>query len=433
MTNNKALNQSGNINKFAIGPHSTNDAFDIGPLCVDFRYYENVLSNNVSATATIVDTGSMKKKGGIIDGLPIRGGERTDIILSDNLENELKFELYVNRLRNVNPETTKDTFFIDLASKEYFTNEQTRVTEKYSGKISDNVKNIVEKLLKSKIDKNNLDESSSKYNFYGNRKKPFYICTWLASKSYPGKGIGGAAGFLFYQTRDGFNFKSIDNIFKNKSRKKVLNIYFNQTQVIPPGYDQGILNYSIISDTELDKNLALGTYNNKSIFFDFFAMRYIEVDYNINKQKKETAIAGNKFNFVAKEFTQTPSRYMFHVLDVGVNSDGKNTEEQLKNTKNNPTEPNFDAANTMVQSIMRYNQLFTIKIDVVIAGNFSVKAGDLVYCGFPKMEGSNTKDINEESSGFYMVSSVCHRITPSDTYSSMSLVRDSYGIDRRES
>ena len=101
MTNNKALNQSGNINNFAIGPHSTNDAFDIGSLCVDFRYYENVLSNNVSATATIVDTGSMKKKGGIIDGLPIRGGERTDIILSDNLENELKFELYVNSFRSL--------------------------------------------------------------------------------------------------------------------------------------------------------------------------------------------------------------------------------------------------------------------------------------------------------------------------------------------
>ena len=58
---------------------------------VDFRYYENVLSNNVTAT-TIVETGYSDSTGdsqSTVDGLPIRGGERTDITIEDVYGNEL--------------------------------------------------------------------------------------------------------------------------------------------------------------------------------------------------------------------------------------------------------------------------------------------------------------------------------------------------------
>ena len=37
----------------------------------------------------------------MLDGLPIRGGERTDIVIEDNYGNQLRFKdgLYVNRVR----------------------------------------------------------------------------------------------------------------------------------------------------------------------------------------------------------------------------------------------------------------------------------------------------------------------------------------------
>ena len=49
------------------------------------------------------------------------------------------------------------------------------------------------------------DATAIDYNFFGNDRKPFYVCTWLASKSTPqtagtsGSSVGGTAGFLFYQ------------------------------------------------------------------------------------------------------------------------------------------------------------------------------------------------------------------------------------------
>ena len=83
------------------------------------------------------------------------------------------------------------------------------------------------------------------YNFIGNDRKPLYVCTWL-SKSVPigtssgtGNSVGGGAGYLFYQTRDGFNFKSIDKIFEQQSTKNFL--YNNISSGPPGGYDENFI------------------------------------------------------------------------------------------------------------------------------------------------------------------------------------------------
>ena len=76
---------------------------------------------------------------------------------------------------------------------------------------------------------------------------------------------------------------------------------------------------------------------------------------------------------------------------------------------------------------MRYNQLFTVKTQITIAGDFSIKAGDLVQCDFPELSGADLTNTNSQSGGIYMVAHVCHRNTPEGCFSSLGLVRDSCG------
>ena len=52
-----ALVQSSNIQKFNISSNQQNKAADLTGGVVDFRYYESVLSNNVTASVVIVDSG----------------------------------------------------------------------------------------------------------------------------------------------------------------------------------------------------------------------------------------------------------------------------------------------------------------------------------------------------------------------------------------
>ena len=59
-----APESAGNIVKFQISSNFTDYAVELSAGVVDFRYYENVLANNVTASATIVETGYQSDNSG---------------------------------------------------------------------------------------------------------------------------------------------------------------------------------------------------------------------------------------------------------------------------------------------------------------------------------------------------------------------------------
>ena len=195
MANQNPSTGAGNITKFEITSNKGGKSIDISGGVQEYRYYESVMSNHITATATYLETGNDQDGAskGVLDSLPIRGGEKTQIQVNDASQEQNRIELpnglYVNRIRNAIPGTQQEMYYIDFASKEYFLNEQSRVLKRYEGKISDNVDTILRDVLKTtgQVD---IDETSIEYNFYGNNRKPFYIVTWLASKSVPKKGQG---------------------------------------------------------------------------------------------------------------------------------------------------------------------------------------------------------------------------------------------------
>ena len=63
---------------------------------------------------------------------------------------------------------------------------------------------------------------------------------------------------------------------------------------------------------------------------------------------------------------------MTHILDIGVNPKGSGNS-QLENWEEEKDEGNFKVEDTQVQSIMRYNQLFTVKTQITIPANFNIK------------------------------------------------------------
>jgi hypothetical protein len=430
--NNRSL---GNIVSIKIFPSKGGDPTDIRLLTPEIKYYENLLSNTVTMSLVIADSGGLdtenkKSMPGILDGIPIRGGEAVEIVIEDSFKNKLTFSkdkaLYVNRVSAVSPGTQKDVFILDLCTRDYLANEQVRIKKSFQGKISDSVREIIG-------DKNTglgskkpieVDETLEPYRFIGNMWKPFKVCTWLASRSNPTKGIGHAAGYFFYETYDGFKFKSIDALMSVEPTKKY---QYNNLSVKKDGYEP-IQVYNIERNIDLHQNLLLGTYNNKTIYFDAFAFRFTSVDYDIKQQKKNLDTAGKSFvgDFVAETFSSIPTRFMTRILDNGYQPLGRNSEEQLQSTKAAPSKPMYDAPKLMSQTIMRYNELFSIKTNIIIRGDLNLRAGQTIYCEFPDLQNSKNRKPNTATSGKYLISSLCHRITPKECTTSLTLVRDSF-------
>lgn len=425
-----------NFTRFEIQESKDNGkTVDIREGIASFSYYENILSNFITATVSVIEsttrTGSDRsgQTEGLLNYLPVRGGEEVRMVAKDSFGNLIDFskhELYVNTVSVPNADATLSSIEFGLVSKEYFSNEKTRVVKRYEGKVSETVKKVLDETLKTKHYKSeNIEETSNAYAFIGNDRKPFYTCSWLGTKSIPAKDYGKTAGFLFYQTQDGFCFKSVDGLLTNKS--KGIYRFTDSVATLPKG-EKKILSYDVNKNIDVQTDMMLGVYYNRTIYFDPYAFKVDVKTYDITKQKN-IAHSGKPsgFDFVNKQFTDSPTRLMSTILDVGTLPIGKDATSQLEYWKSDKARTNDKVIERMVQSIMRYNQLFTIKASITVEGDFSLRAGDVIECVFPSRKGLGTApEKDKTTSEKYTIATLCHYITPERCLTRLGLVRDSF-------
>ena len=414
---------------------------DIAAGVVMVDYYEDILSPTITVKIQVVnDGGSIKGPDGqlqtVYNGLPLRGGERVKLrVLGNNKKNPgLDFAsksdkyLFVSSITNVYSKTESESFTLNLVSREAITNETTRVGRKFptSLKISESVKKIIKdkKYLstKKKID---IDETQNKYGFIGNMRKPFTVLTWLASKGVPGKTkkSSGTAGYFFYETKSGYKFKSIDSMIAGKPFGKV----YEFTEVIQKGEgnDYKIIDYSTNQNQDLIGNLQRGTYCSQRMFFNPYTFEYTNpakglfklADYKTNTENLGKDIKLPKINpDDSRTLGDIPSRNVTAVLDVGTMEQDASIDSK-----------NADPGKTQSQAMMRYNTLFTQMISMTIPSNTELEAGTIIKCIFPRITREEKKDTDPEQSGLYMIKELCHHYDPSGSYTSLTLISDTFG------
>jgi len=417
---------------------------DIRAGILSFRYYEDIFSPTITAKMKVMNAsgaivpkeGRSPDKQSIYNGLPLRGGERLSLKISGNNSNNpgLNFtsdedNLYVSSITDVISNTEKESFTLNFVSKEAIVNEITRVKRRYSGNILSSIELILNNVLKTnRYDKSKFDKVSNSYDFIGNMRKPFLTLVWLASKCVP-EIANETAGFVFYQTRDGFQFKSIDNLVKKKAK---ITYVYSEANVSYDGNnkkinnDYKILNYTVDRNQNLNEKLRLGTYATTRYFYNPLYSTFTKQEYNIIKYKDRVKNLGSELSLplidgLDKPIGESPSRIVSSVFDVGAVSGSKISKEI-----------NADQEKYVSQSLMRYNTLFTQSLSVAVPSNTNLRAGDVIECLFPKISNSKVKEFDTETSGLYMIKELCHHFDLNGSYTYMKLVRDTFGINKEE-
>ena len=104
---------------------------------------------------------------------------------------------------------------------------------------------------------------------------------------------------------------------------------------------------------------------------------------------------------------------------------GTLTQEVTKDTNSDPSE-------YQSQTLMRYNLLLTQSLSVMVPCNLDLSAGDVVECEFPQVtDSTDTKEYDEQISGLYIIKELCHHFDTENSYTSMKLVRDTFGAQRK--
>jgi hypothetical protein len=60
--------------------------------------------------------------------------------------------------------------------------------------------------------------------------------------------------------------------------------------------------------------------------------------------------------------------------------------------------------------------------------NTDLRAGDVITCEFPKISSGDSEELDSDTSGKYIIKELCHHFDPRNSYTSMKLVRDTFGF-----
>ena len=423
--------------KFELESVDGSKSADISAGVVSFNYYEDVYSPMITAMVVVVNTGNViegddGKLQSLYNGFPLRGGERMTIKIAGNSadNNGLELEnLFVGSIENVMIDAEREMFTLKLVSREAITNETVRVGKRFlaTQKISDSVEDICKNYLST--DKlYDVDETQNPYGFFGNMRKPFTIMTMLASKSVPGNvsGRDATAGYFFFETQEGFRFKSIDSLIRNKP--------YPEKYVYSPGIidsddktkDFKILEFSTSKNQNLLENLERGAYCSHRIYMNPLTFEYTTSSQRVFKLEDYSGKIENlgaDIDIVLPQLSQTdnrtlasvPSRYVCGILDIGT-TDSKVSELG-----------NADPARIHSQAMMRYNTLFTQILTMTIPLNTNLMAGDILECEFPRIDVEKRKEPDQEQSGLYMIKKLTHFFNAQGSYTKLQLCRDTDG------
>ena len=418
------------INKCMLIPNegsSLKEEYDItlGNPIID--YYESIESPSISMTITFIDIDQVIGRKGIT------GGEYVDVIVKTDDEDADDFKvmhdkqkMMLNSVRNMVTESNKQVATLEFVSVETIVNETARLNKKFTGNISQTVLDILTKdekgiktkkkvfgPKKEKLGETDVEEdrATNSYSFVGNLKRPFDTIQWLCPK---GQSANDDFGFLFYETLDGYHFRSIKSLLEQDA------ITYQQTDA--QGISNKILQNNLNQTNDIGMNMRMGMYANRTIYVDIENQNTEVVDF------KASDIKLNKPATLLTGIEDYPTRLMVRVDDVGV--------AQVGSAKTD-VQPKSELAKYQNKSYIRNNLLFSQSLSVSIPLNTTLRAGFALNIKLPlKQENGDANvdsygnDRSNDPSGRYLIGELRHLIGGGKAETQLKLIRDVFTVDK---
>lgn len=389
-----------------------------GARVTSFDYYESILSPNTTAILSIMDVGGSARSGydrqnryGTLESaLPLTGDVTVSCKITSStgmgsLDFTRKPFVYDGKITPAD-ESNRQGMIVKLVSSTASRN-KVPVQKKYSG----NIGNSVQKLIKDYFGNQNviIDPTKNSFAFTGKNRTFFKLICDVARQAIP---VSGDPGYFFFETQRGLNFRSISDMIKQDPYP----VEYFKTDVLRSGIetDENIFKIALKSTIKSDDNSKLamsGGLRSNNIFFD-------PILYTVEHQIYQLDGLETSLGKTLEVPTADALPTHFHFLDIGSLDAGVSVQ-----TNNHPRE-------WQAKSKMRYNTLFSQIIQIQVPFNPQLSAGDTINCRFEivtqdkKDQGSS----DPTTSGKYLICNLCHHTDALRSFTSMTLVRDSYGL-----
>ena len=455
------------FNKFEMKSNENDKTVDLrGSGNPIIQYRESVFMPYVEITAFIIDTGNTLPADdgsgaaiGLLDDGFAQGTETILFNIEDVMGNKINLtkdtDLRVASVDNDYQGFKNSSFKLTIVSKEAFDNTllknrvgggEEKTDIKYSEKISTVARSIIKENLKSpKAQSMNIDETLNEYHGFGQDRTPFEMILDLQKLAIPnlqtskGKSAkGNTAGYLFFQTANGYQFRSLDKIFETRvgvaatskieGRRYIENSRADEG--VPIGYDGKILWSNISQSVDALSQFENGAWASKIYVFNDVTKK-AEVKTLQSEGKGNGITAGRHLPKINEDYLDSdgkplPTQKQIVRQAVGQTVVGFDSiEKQVEKTD----KINYNNEEIILQAHQNYRQKMNTSVEIIIEADLSLNAGDLIYCEFPELSTKvTTVGSRTRKSGIYMIADLCHYGDVGNSFTGLHLVRDSYGV-----
>ena len=362
--------------------------------------------------------------------------------------------MWVSKIRNISePNQNTKVYVLDFFSKERIKSNQRKISRAFTGPIFRTVQSVIRNYLKTQKDFF-YETTAPTVKYVIPQKSPLDTIKFLGTEAISEKFEN--SGFYFWETSDGFNFKSLEAMISNSSGKAKQPVaeYTNSPksdsgqmyrskdgQKVTKGNLEKVFEFRILKRFDTLENIKQGTYASKLVTLDAFTKRFKEVDFSYPHEY-------TKSNHMGQE--QTPDSPFTGIMPVykyeedKLLSDFPNAKRMFTSStigmhdkkQDDGTITAIDTAdveNTLQKSMAQKNAFNSFMIEIVVPGNTAVTAGSVIK--FTTLSGGGKDNellIDPFLSGNYLVTEVRHlaQTTPQGIHTmTLTCAKDSVGVE----
>ena len=411
---------------------SSGIALDLLKSCLEINLYESIFSNSLTGNITIADTNDL------LQNMPLIGHEQlilkisTPTLKGEDLIIDFSKNAFAIYNVSVNEELSagSSVYVLEFCSPELLRNNRTRVSKAFTDTPSKILENILKDSRYINTKKNiDFEKTSGIKNIVVPNQRPFDFLRTLIQDC---KSEKGSPHYLFYETTRGYNFRTLQNLYKEGSKSTYNNGDVGPDEMVgnsfgvQQAYDRVIMCDVKPPSNSLDDSRA-GMFGAKVISHNIYTKSYEVSTYgyftDFNKHARIDESNYPKYNDNLEEWTD--SRIYLHPTSAS----GANLDAQYRDSNSSNTSV---VANKISETILHrkeriYELDFSKNIGLTVHGTTSLAAGDIIELNYTAAGKNHKGTLDKYISGRYLITKLRHTFSPAtnDHQINMVVSRDS--------
>lgn len=408
-------------------------SYDVYPQLVELTIFEDIYNSTLSGKVVLSDSVEL------FSMVPFTGFEYlTIVVVKPGYQKETIFEkvfrVYKLHHDEINQTSrSSQTYTLYFCSEENIISASRLLSKSYKGSTSSFIiKDILKNVLgvsNKKFDPQepkNIEESFGRMNVIIPNIHPLQACVWLTTRTVSVSRKNSSANFMFYENREGYNFKSLEKLFseqtkaKYKFKQKNVDTSGDRKETIIDEY-RDVIKYEIMNTYDVMRGTFLGMFSSTLKGIDLVRLRADDTVFDYDEYFKNSTHINNDILSDYKE------GYPFH--NENIDRTGTKTyknyfaaRRMYPTTKDHDIHPVISKKQPnikpnlverwLLQRISQVNQLNYFKLKLVLPGDTYLTVGDIIEFKMPliKTQTPGEDPNNPYYSGRYMITAIRHKL-----------------------